>query len=43
LASRTWARGVTTTYTYNDAGDLSALDYSDATPDVAYHYDRRGR
>ena len=43
LASRAWARGVTTTYSYNDAGDLSGVNYSDATPDVAYNYDRRGR
>jgi hypothetical protein len=43
LASRTWARGLTTPYTYNNAGDLSTVDYSDATPDVSYGYDRRGR
>jgi len=40
LAKRTWARGVETDYTYNDAGDLETVDYSDSTPDVTYTYDR---
>ena len=43
LLTRTWARGVTTTYTYNAAGDLSSVDYSDTTPDVVIQYDRAGR
>ena len=43
LATRTWARGVTTIYSYNNSGDLSGVDYSDSTPDVAYGYDRVGR
>jgi RHS repeat-associated protein len=48
LRKRTWARQVdgqplTTTYTYNEAGDLALTDYSDATPDVSLVYDRRGR
>lgn len=48
LASRTWARSdgtnaLSTTYSYNDAGDLTAIDYSDSTPDVAFTYDRLGR
>jgi YD repeat-containing protein len=43
LQMRTWARGVTTTHSYNDAGDLRLVDYSDGTPDVSYVYDRRGR
>lgn len=43
LAGRTWARGITTTYAYNNAGDVSGIDYSDATPDVTFTYDRRGR
>jgi RHS repeat-associated protein len=48
LQTRTWARTVggqplTTTYGYNNAGDLTTVDYSDSTPDVAYTYDRRGR
>ncbi len=44
LATRTWARGVTTTYDYDPAtGSLTDVDYSDATPDVANTYDRMGR
>jgi RHS repeat-associated protein len=43
LATRTWARGLTTTYGYNNLGDLLSVDYSDGTPDVTYGYDRRGR
>ncbi|MEI6972892.1 MAG: RHS repeat-associated core domain-containing protein, partial [bacterium] len=44
LATRTWARGVTTTYSYtNTTGELIGIDYSDATPDVAFAYDRLGR
>jgi RHS repeat-associated protein len=34
---------VVTTYGYNNAGDLTTVDYSDDTPDVAYTFDRRGR
>ncbi|MCW5551781.1 MAG: RHS repeat-associated core domain-containing protein [Verrucomicrobiae bacterium] len=43
LKSRAWARGVTTWYTNNAAGDLWVVNYSDSTPDVTYTYDRRGR
>ena len=43
LATRVWKRGVTTGYTYNTAGELATIDYSDTTPDVVYTYDRRGR
>ncbi len=43
LQTRTWARGITTTYGYNNAGDLETVDYSDATPDVTYVYERLGR
>lgn len=42
LLTRTWERGVSTTYGYTFAGDLSEVDYSDDTPDVAYAYNRRG-
>jgi YD repeat-containing protein len=42
LASRTWARGITTTYGYNIAGDLATVVYSDTTPDVTNTYDRLG-
>ncbi len=43
IETRTWERGVVTTYGYTDAGDLETVDYSDTTPDVGYGYDRRGR
>jgi RHS repeat-associated protein len=45
LLTRTWARtpAITTTYSYNAAGDLSGTDYSDTTPDVTLLYDRAGR
>jgi len=42
LATRTWARGVVTTYTY-DAGQLAHTNYSDTTPDVTVAYDSFGR
>jgi RHS repeat-associated protein len=43
LLSRTWARGVVTTYGYNNAGQLASVNYSDVTPDVTMKFDRRGR
>ena len=43
LKKRTWARGITTNYAFNNAGDLESVDYSDATPDVTFQHDRRGR
>ncbi|WP_353568649.1 RHS repeat-associated core domain-containing protein [Haloferula sargassicola] len=42
LKTRTWARGVVTTYGY-DAGLLVSTDYSDSTPDVTITYDTFGR
>lgn len=42
LVKRTWARGVSAEYGYNNAGDLSVVNYSDTTPDVAFTYNRRG-
>jgi RHS repeat-associated protein len=39
---RVWARGVTTTYTYNAAGQVTFVDYSDSTPDTTYAYDLQG-
>jgi RHS repeat-associated protein len=42
LATRTWARGVVTTYTYA-AGQLVHTNYSDTTPDVTVAYDSFGR
>jgi RHS repeat-associated protein len=54
LKTRTWLRGVTTTYTYgfddgtagNEHADLVKVEYSNdpaGTPLLAYAYDRRGR
>jgi RHS repeat-associated protein len=43
LKTRTWARGITTSYNYNNAGDLQKVDYSDSTPDVTYTFDRLGQ
>ncbi len=42
LQTRTWVRGITTN-SYNNAGDLRAVAYSDTTPSVTYGFDRRGR
>ena len=42
LGTRTWARGLTTSYAYNNAGELQGADYSGGTPDVTYAYDRQG-
>lgn len=49
LHSRRWQRTVggnplDTIYSYDpDTGDLTDVDYSDNTPDVAYTYNRQGR
>ena len=48
VQKRTWARkdgtsDLTTTYSYNSAGDLTGINYSDSTPNVAYTRDRCGR
>ena len=43
LYQRTWARGITTTYNTNAAGEVASIDYSDSTPDVTYTHDRLGR
>ncbi|MEI6675826.1 MAG: RHS repeat-associated core domain-containing protein [Verrucomicrobiota bacterium] len=43
LKKRTWARNIATDYYYNQAGQLRAVDYSDATPDVLCTRDRLGR
>jgi RHS repeat-associated protein len=42
LATRVWARGITTSYGYT-AGQLTSIDYSDATPDVSATYNRLGQ
>jgi RHS repeat-associated protein len=38
-ATRTLARGVTATYTYDTYGAVTGISYSDSTPAVAYTYD----
>jgi RHS repeat-associated protein len=43
LKARTWSRGISTTYEYNNAGQLASTDYSDDTPDIAYDYYRYGQ
>ncbi|MGB0581440.1 MAG: RHS repeat-associated core domain-containing protein, partial [Limisphaerales bacterium] len=43
LHTRTWVRGTAATYLYNSAGQLASVDYSDATPDIGYTYNRRGQ
>jgi RHS repeat-associated protein len=44
LDTRSWARGVTTDYSYSAAsGELISIDYSDSTPDVTFSYTRTGR
>ena len=44
LKARVWARGLTTSYQYDAAGQLEGVSYSDkATAPVAYTYDRLGR
>ena len=43
LHTRTWARGVVTTYSYGSDGQLLETDYSDTTPDVSFSYNRLGR
>ena len=44
LSTRSWARGITTSYAYSvTTGDLLGIDYSDSTPDVSYTYNRQGQ
>lgn len=43
LHTRLWVRGITTTYGYDNGGELSGITYSDATPAVAYIRDRQNR
>ncbi len=44
LYQRSWADYRSTTYSYNEAGELATVDYSDSeTPDLNYTYDRLGR
>src|ERR1043166_3235329 len=42
--TRIWARGITTTYETNSAGEIVGLTYSDGTTsNVVYNLDRQGR
>jgi len=44
LATRKWARNITTTYGYNNAGALARIVYSDGTtPNLTNTFDRLGR
>ncbi|HYC71645.1 MAG TPA: RHS repeat-associated core domain-containing protein, partial [Opitutaceae bacterium] len=44
MATRTWARGVSTTYGYSGTtGELTSVDYSDTTADLTYTYNRLGK
>ena len=43
LATRTWARGIVTTHSYDSNGALTNTVYSDGTPSVALAYNRAGR
>src|SRR6266540_3497584 len=44
LLTRAWARGITTTNSYNTPGSLSGVNYSDGvTANLSYGYDRLGR
>ena len=43
LASRTWARGVVSTYTYDGWGNLTNIVHSDGTPSISMAYDVMGR
>lgn len=43
LQTRTWARGITTSYGYNAAGDLNSINYSDSTPGITLTHDEQGR
>ena len=42
LKTRTWARGITTSYSYGPGGNLIDINYSDATPGVTNEYNRIG-
>jgi RHS repeat-associated protein len=43
LATRTWARGVRTTYAYATDGAMTNIAYSDGTPAVCFTLDRLGQ
>lgn len=41
--TRTWQRGVVTTYGYTNAGEFQSVSYSDSTPSVTQTYYRDGK
>lgn len=43
MRTRSWARGVVTTYHTNSVGEIFATTYSDSTPAVTNNFDRLGR
>ena len=43
LATRTWARGIVTTYSYDGWNNLTNTTYSDGTPSITFVYDALGR
>ena len=43
LATRIWARGIATTYSYDANGALTNTVYSDGTPTITLAYNRAGR
>ena len=43
LSQRTWARGITTDYSYDNWGNFTNTVYSDGTPTVSISYDCLGR
>ena len=43
LKTCAWARGVVAPNSFNPAGDVSGVTFSDATPSLSIVYDRRGR
>ena len=44
MLTRVWARGITTTYSYDNGGSQTGVNYSDGTtPAVSYTLDRTGR
>ena len=43
LATRTWARGIVTTYSHDANGALTNTVYSDSTPAITLAYNRAGR
>ena len=43
IKTRKWHRGITTSYSYDNGGRQTKIDYSDTTPDVTFSYDKFGR